>query len=86
MSDSEVEKYETKIKDALLRRDSNLSTISSALKSIMSGSVDVNGKTMYLSDFGVETLGYLRHRTMRKMLITLQVIRMMPIPPVNRMC
>ena len=24
----------------------------------MSGSVDVNGKTMYLSDFGVETLGY----------------------------
>lgn len=58
MSDSEVEKYETKIKDALLRRDSNLSTISSALKSIMSGGVDVNGKTMYLSDFGVETLGY----------------------------
>lgn len=58
MSDSEVEKYETKIKDALLRRDSNLSTLSSALKSIMSGGVDVNGKTMYLSDFGVETLGY----------------------------
>ena len=58
MSDSEVEKYETKIKDALLRRDSNLSTVSSALKSIMSGGVHVNGKTMYLSDFGVETLGY----------------------------
>ena len=58
MSDSEVEKYETKIKDALLRRDSNLSTVSSALKEIMSGSVDVNGKTMYLSDFGIETLGY----------------------------
>ncbi len=58
MSDSEVEKYEQKIKDALLRRDSNLSTVSSALKSIMSGGVDVNGKTMYLSDFGIETLGY----------------------------
>lgn len=58
MSDSEVEKYETKIKDALLRRDSNLSTVGSALKSIMSSGVDVNGKTMYLSDFGVETLGY----------------------------
>lgn len=58
MSDSEVEKYETKIKDALLRRDSNLSTVSSALKEIMSGSVDVNGKSMYLSDFGIETLGY----------------------------
>ena len=24
----------------------------------MAGGVDVNGKTMYLSDFGVETLGY----------------------------
>ena len=58
MSDSEVEKYEQKIKDALLRRDSNLSTVSSALKEIMSGGVDVNGKTMYLSDFGIETLGY----------------------------
>lgn len=58
MSDSEVEKYETKIKDALLRRDSNLSTVSSALKEIMSGGVDVNGKTMYLNDFGIETLGY----------------------------
>lgn len=58
MSDSEVEKYETKIKDALLRRDSNLSTISSALKNIMAGGIDVNGKTMYLSDFGIETLGY----------------------------
>ena len=58
MSDSEVEKYETKIKDALLRRDSNLSTVGSALKNIMAGGVDVNGKTMYLSDFGVETLGY----------------------------
>lgn len=58
MSDSEVEKYETKIKDALLRRDSNLSSISSALKSVMSGGVEVNGKTMYLSSFGIETLGY----------------------------
>lgn len=58
MSESEVEKYEQKIKDSLLRRDSNLSTISSSLKSIMSGGVDVNGRTMYLSDFGIDTLGY----------------------------
>ena len=58
MSDSEVEKYEQKIKAALLRRDSNLSTVSSALKEIMAGSVEVNGKNMYLSDFGIETLSY----------------------------
>lgn len=58
MSDTEVEKYEQKIKDALLRRDSNLSTISSALKEVMSAGIEINGKTMYLSNFGINTLGY----------------------------
>lgn len=58
MSESEIEKYETKIKDALLRRDENLSTVSSALKNIMAGGIEVNGKKMYLFDFGIETLGY----------------------------
>lgn len=58
MSDSEVEKYEKKIKDALLRGDSNLSSISSALKEVMSSGITVNGKTMYLSNFGINTLGY----------------------------
>jgi flagellar hook-associated protein 2 len=58
MSDTEIEKYETKIKDALLRRDDNLNTISSALKTVMSSGIQVNGKTMYLSDFGIATLGY----------------------------
>lgn len=58
LSDSEVEKYEKKIKDALLRRDDNLSTVNSALQQIMSGGVEVGGKTMYLSDFGIDTLGY----------------------------
>lgn len=58
MSESEIEEWETKIKDSLLRRDSNLSTISSALKQMMSSGVEVNGKKMYLSDFGINTLGY----------------------------
>ncbi|MBO5283725.1 MAG: flagellar filament capping protein FliD [Lachnospiraceae bacterium] len=58
MSETEIEEYEKKIKDALLRRDDNLNTISSALKSIMSSGIEVNGKTMYLFDFGIETLGY----------------------------
>ena len=58
MSDSEVEKYEQKIKDALLRRDTSLSSVSSTLKEIMAGSVEVNGKKMYLSEFGIETLSY----------------------------
>lgn len=58
MSETEAEKYEDKIKDALLRRDENLYSISSALKGAMSGGVEVNGKMMYLSDFGINTLGY----------------------------
>lgn len=58
MSATEVEKWETKIKDSLLRRDSTLSTVSSAFKQIMSSGFTVNGKTMYLSSFGIDTLGY----------------------------
>ncbi len=58
MSESEIEKWETKIKDSILRRDSGLSSVNSALKEIMAGGIEVNGKTMYLFDFGIETLGY----------------------------
>ncbi|TCL54016.1 flagellar hook-associated protein 2 [Kineothrix alysoides] len=58
MSDSEVEEWETKIKDSILRGDSNLSTIASGLKSIMLGGVEVNGSKVYLANFGIETLGY----------------------------
>lgn len=58
MSDTEVEEYEKKIKEALLRNDSNLSSISSGLKTVMSTGITINGKTMYLTDFGINTLGY----------------------------
>lgn len=58
MSEKEVEKWETKIKDSILRRDDNLSSVNSALQSIMASGIEVNGKTMYLYDFGIETLGY----------------------------
>ncbi len=58
MSETEVEKYEQKIKDSLLRRDSTLSTIRSSMTSVMSSGVAVDGKQMYLSDFGIDTLSY----------------------------
>ena len=58
MSDSQIEEWETKIKDAILRKDSSLSTISSAMKTIMLEGVEVNGKKMYLSNFGINTLNY----------------------------
>lgn len=58
LSESEIEKYETKIKDALLRNDSNLSSISSTLKSVMSSGIEVNGKKLYLHNFGIEKQSY----------------------------
>ena len=59
MSDTEVEKWEQKIKDSLLRRDDNLESLMSTMTSAMSGAVEINGKKMYLSNFGIKTLGYL---------------------------
>lgn len=58
LSDSEVEEYEKKIKDALLRRDENLNSVSSAMKAVMSSGIEIGGKTLYLSSFGIETLSY----------------------------
>ena len=58
MSEDEVKEWETKIKDSLLRRDSTLGTVSTAIKQLMMSGVSVNGKQMYLSDFGIETLSY----------------------------
>ncbi len=58
MSDKEVEKWEKKIKDSILRRDENLSDVTTGLREIMSGGVNVDGKTMHLYDFGIDMLGY----------------------------
>lgn len=58
MSDSEIEEWEKKIKDSILRKDENLSSVSSSLREIMNGGIEVGGKTMYLFDFGIDTLGY----------------------------
>jgi len=58
MSDTEVEEWEKKIKDSLLRRDSTLSGIADALKTVMIEGATVNGRKLVLSKFGIETLGY----------------------------
>lgn len=59
MSDSEVEKWEKKIKDAVLRKDSTLSGVASVMKEVMSKGVTMSdGSQMYLFDFGIDTLGY----------------------------
>ena len=57
MSESEIEKWEEKGKSAVLRRDSTLSTLMSAMTNVMSKSYTINGKSYALSSFGIKTLG-----------------------------
>lgn len=59
MSDAEIEKWETKIKDSLLRRDNSLSTVMNVMTAAMSKSITINGKDYALSSFGINTLGFL---------------------------
>ena len=59
MSEKEVEKWEEKIKNSILRRDSTLSTVASAMKQVMLQGVQMkDGSQLYLSEFGIGTLGY----------------------------
>lgn len=58
MSEGDIEKWEQKIKDSVLRRDSSLSTVSNMMVGIMSAGVEVNGQKMFLSNFGINTLSY----------------------------
>lgn len=60
MTDTEVEEWEKKIKDSLLRRDGTLDGVMSVMKSAMSKSYEINGKKYSLSSFGISTLGILK--------------------------
>lgn len=55
MTDDQIEKWETKIKDSLLRRDSSLGALTSAMKSALQTTVTVDGKTYSLASFGIQT-------------------------------
>lgn len=59
LSEKEIEKWEEKIKNSILRKDSTLNTVSSAIKQIMLQGVKMSdGNQHYLSEFGIGTLGY----------------------------
>lgn len=58
MSDTEIEKWETKIKDSLLRRDDTLNSVLTSMTTNMSKVFEVNGKKYSLSSFGIKTAGY----------------------------
>lgn len=55
MTDDQIEKWETKIKDSLLRRDTTLGSLTNAMKNALLTTVEVNGKKYSLSSFGVGT-------------------------------
>lgn len=58
MTDTEIEQWESKIKDSLLRNDLTLSSITNVIKTAMGASYTVNGKKYSLSSFGIKTAGY----------------------------
>ncbi len=58
MSEDEVEKWEKKIKDSLLRRDTTVGNLSSMLKNTMQATYEINGTKYSLSNFGIGTLSY----------------------------
>lgn len=59
MTDKEIELWESKVKSGLLRRDSSLNNIIQVMKNSMARGVNIDGKQSYLSEFGIQTAGYL---------------------------
>lgn len=58
LSETQLEKWETILKTASLRRDGTLSTVMSSMKSVMIKSYEINGKSYALSSFGIKTTSY----------------------------
>lgn len=55
MTEKQIEQWEDKIKDSLLRRDTTLGNLLSSMKTSMAQSVEVDGKRYSLSTFGICT-------------------------------
>ncbi len=63
MSDNEVEEWEKKIKDGLLSKDETIGTVRSAMRDIMSSSIEITMKdgskqNLSLASFGISTGSY----------------------------
>lgn len=59
MSEEQIEKWEEKIKNALLRRDTSLGNVMNAMVNSMSQTFEINGEKLSLGNFGIQTLGFL---------------------------
>jgi len=58
MTDDQIEKWEKKIKDSLLRRDTTLGSLLNIFRSITSDTVTVNDREYSLASFGITTKDY----------------------------
>ncbi len=58
LSESEIKKWEAKVDESLLRRDSNLGELSRIFRDSMSQTFEIGGKTIGLSTFGISTGNY----------------------------
>lgn len=58
MSDKQIEMWESKIKDSLLRRDDSLNSVITGMRSSLQTSVTVNGTKYSLASFGIVTGAY----------------------------
>lgn len=59
MGEATAAKYEDKIKDSLLRRDTTLNSIITIMTNSMSRGFTIKGRNYSLSSFGIQTLGIL---------------------------
>lgn len=57
MTESEIDKWEEKIKGALFRRDSTLDSVIHTMTNAMAKQYNINGKNYSLGTFGITTLG-----------------------------
>lgn len=55
MTDDQIEKWEGKIKDSILRRDSTLNSVTTAMKAALQTSVTIDGKNYSLASLGIQT-------------------------------
>ena len=58
MSEDQIEKWEDRIKDSLLRRDGTVRSISDAMRNTLSKRVSVGDKLYSLADFGITSVDY----------------------------
>lgn len=55
MTESQIEKWEDKIKGSIFRRDNTIGSLLSSMKSAVMSTVEVDGKTYSLASFGIGT-------------------------------